>query len=451
METLDSTIINTALPAIARDLNESPIHMYAVTIAYSLTIAILIPASGWLADRFGIRRVFLSAITIFSIGSLCCALAQTFEQLVTFRVLQGVGGSMLLPIGRLAVLRTFPREKFLAAISFVAIPALIGPLIGPTLGGFLAEVASWHWIFFINIPIGVIGLIATAKYMPPLSLSGTARFDGPGYVMLALFMLCTSLAIEGLSGLHLPVSSVLLLAVIGLASLISYALHAGRAKFPIFSLKLFSNRTFAIGLSGNLFARIGSSGMPFMVPVLLQIGFGYSPLHAGLIMLPMAIAAIFSKRVAAAVIERYGYRRFLSTNTLLVGFSIMSFALTSKNQPLWLLIIQMGIFGTFNSLQFTAMNSLTLKDLDDRNASSGNSLLSMIQMLAISFGVTCAGALLTIFNENFAGYLAQGSTLSAFHFTFLVIGMMTCSASWIFWQLESEEARSSGEAQAEMK
>lgn len=436
METLDSTIVNTALPSMAKSLGESPLAMYSVVIAYSLTIALLIPASGWVADRFGIRRTFFTAIVLFTTGSICCASSQNLLQLVASRVLQGTGGAMLLPVGRLAVLRAFPRDEFLAAISFVAMPGLIGPLIGPTMGGTLVQFASWHWIFLINVPVGIVGCIATIRYMPDLPPLPKRRFDWSGFVMLGLSMVTLSLALDGLSELGLPHATVLVLFMLGLAALASYWLHAARDPEPLFSLKLFEIRTFSIGLMGNLFARIGSSGMPFLIPMLLQLSLGYTPMQAGLMMLPVAVAGIYAKRLATPLVLRFGYRRFLVGNTILVGLFIASFAFISPTQPLWTRIIQLLIFGGVNSLQFSAMNSVTLKDLATDGASSGNSLFSMIQMLALSFGVATAGAVLTTFTERF-GHDPAG-TLRAFHWTFACVGLITCSSSWIFWQLNPE-------------
>lgn len=436
METLDSTIVNTALPSMAKSLGESPLAMYSVVIAYSLTIALLIPASGWIADRFGIRRTFFTAIVLFSIGSILCASSQNLLQLVGSRFIQGLGGAMLLPVGRLAVLRAFPQEEFLAAISFVAIPGLIGPLIGPTLGGTLVEFATWHWIFLINIPVGVVGCIATIRYMPDLPPLPRRRFDLRGFVMLGLSMVALSLALDGLTELGLPHATVLILFMLGLAALAAYWLHAAKDPEPLFSLKLFQIRTFSIGLIGNLFARIGSSGMPFLIPLFLQICMGYSPLQAGLMMLPLAISGILAKRMATPLIRRVGYRRFLIINTVLVGLSMASFAFISHEQPIVVRIFQLLVFGSVNSLQFTAMNSITLKDLASSGASSGNSLFSMVQMLALSFGVATAGAILATFTERFGTQPEQ--TLRAFHWTFVCVGMMTCFSAWIFAQLEPE-------------
>ena len=438
METLDGTIVNTALPAMARSLGESPLRMQSVVIAYSLTLAIFIPASGWLADRFGTRRVYFSAIVIFTLGSLFCALAQNLPQLALARVLQGAGGSMLLPVGRLAVLRAYPGDKFLGAISFVTMPALIGPLLGPSLGGWLVQFTSWHWIFLINIPIGLLGCIATYTHMPEEGPIPREGFDILGFLQLGIFMVSISLALDGLAELHFSHGTVLLLFVFGLAALTGYVLRALRLDHPLFSLSLFRVRTFTIGVLGNLFARVGSSSMPFLIPLFLQLCLRYAPFAAGLTMLPTAVAAILAKRVVGPLIRKTGYRRFLITNTVFVGLGMASFALMSAHQPAWLQIIQLFLFGTVNSMQFTAMNTLALKDLPKGETSGGNTLFSMVQMLAMSFAVAAAGALLTAFMERYNVKENPEMALKAFHAAFLCMGGITCSSAWVFWQLSPE-------------
>lgn len=438
MQTLDATIVNTALPAMARSLGESPLRMQSVVVAYSLAMAMLIPASGWLADRFGPRRVYLAAITLFVVGSVCCALAQQLGQLVAARVVQGLGGALLLPVGRLVVLRTFPREQFLQAMSFVAIPGLIGPLIGPTLGGWLVEAASWHWIFLINVPVGLAGCLATLRYMPGQPAAQVARLDLAGYLMLAFGMVSLSLALDGLASLGLRQASVLVLMIFGLAALAAYWLHAARRPDPLFSPHLFSVPTLRIGLLGNLFSRLGSSCMPFLVPLLLQVTMGYSPLHAGLMMLPVAVAGMSMKRFTTPLITRFGYRRVLVTNTLLVGLTMASFALAAPSQPLWVHGLQLAVFGAVNSLQFTAMNTVTLKDLEHGMASSGNSLLSMVQMLAMGMGVAAAGGVLAAFTDFYQA-APDHQTLLAFQATFACMGLITVASAAIFWQLSPED------------
>lgn len=444
MQTLDSTIVNTALPAMARSLGESPLRMQAVVVAYALTMAAVIPATGWLADRFGTQRVYLAAVLLFTLGSGACAAAASLNQLVAARVLQGVGGAMLMPVGRLAVLRAFPKDQFLEAMSFVAIPGLVGPLIGPTLGGWLVEAASWHWIFLINLPVGLLGAAAALRYMPNLQAAGLGRFDLGGYVMLVVAMLAISLALDGMGGLGWGHSLVVMVLVLGLAALAAYWLHALRSRAPIFSPTLFSVQSYRVGLLGNLFARIGSGAMPYLVPLLMQLPMGYSPAQAGMLMLPMALAGMGAKRAITVLITHHGYRPVLIANTLLLGLLIASFALMTAGQPLWLRIVQLALFGAVNSMQFTAMNTVTLKDLDASHAASGNSLFSMVQMLGMSLGVTCAAALLQAFNDwlGTAGVGAQA--LPAYRAAFVAIGIMTMASAAIFWQLGREGRPPSG-------
>ena len=446
MQTLDATIVNTALPAMARSFGESPLRMQSVVVAYSLTMAMLIPASGWVADRFGTRRVYVAAIVLFVAGSVACALSHSLNQLVTARVVQGLGGAFLLPVGRLAVLRAYPRERFLQAMSFIAIPGLIGPLIGPTLGGWLVEVATWHWVFLINIPVGLLGGVATVFYMQDKPRPDTPRFDLTGYLLLAFGMVAMSLAVDGLSGLGMRQASVLVLLVFGLASLAAYWLHAAKRPDPLFSPQLFSIPTLSIGLLGNLFSRLGSACMPFLVPLLLQVSLDYSPLQAGLMMVPIAVASMLVKRVTTPLITRYGYRKVLVTNTVLVGLTMASLALVTPGQPQWVHILQLAAFGAVNSMQFTAMNTVTLRDLDGRMASSGNSLLSMVQMLAMSMGVAAAGAVLAGFTTFFGSAQAL-QTLHAFQATFACMGLMTLASAGIFWQ-HSPQVRAVKKAEA---
>jgi len=429
MQTLDTTIVNTALPAMAADLAQSPLRMQSVVVAYALTVAMLIPASGWLADRFGTRRVFVGAVTVFTLGSLACALSPSFNLLILSRVLQGVGGAMLLPVGRLTVLRAVPRKDFLAAISFVTVPGLVGPLVGPTLGGWLVEAVSWHWIFLINVPLGVLGALLGTRILPDLR-AATGRFDAVGYGLLAFGMVAISLSLDGLSDRSPRHGLLMVLLLFGLAALVGYWLHAARVTRALFPLSLFSVPSYRIGVLGNLFARLGGGGMPFLIPLLLQVALGFSPVRAGMMMIPTAAAAIFMKRIVVRMVQRLGYRRVLVGNTLLVGAMMASFASISPGQPLWLHIVHFALFGAVNSVQFTAMNTLALRDLDASAASGGNSLLSMVMMLAMSLGVALAGGLLGAFQEA-----EGGQALTAFRWTFVCIGLVTMCAALIFAQL----------------
>jgi EmrB/QacA subfamily drug resistance transporter len=432
MQTLDGTILNTTLPTMAKDLGESPLRMQSVVIAYMLTVALFIPASGWLADRFGTQRAFLCAILLFSLGSLLCALSPTLPWLVAARVIQGVGGALLLPVGRLTILRAFPRSELLKVLSFVTIPGLVGPLVGPPLGGWLVEVATWHWVFLINLPVGAIGLVAALRYLPDLRSAVAQRFDWPGFVMFSLGLVMVSLGLQGLGERSLSAAVSILLVMGGLAAMAAYWVHAARAERPLFSLALFKIPTFSVGILGNLFARLGSGSMPFLTPLFLQVGLGYSPSVAGLTMVPTVIGAMMIKFVAERVINRFGYRRVLVVNTLLLGTLIAGFAFVDRATPHVAILMYLAMFGICNSMQFTAMNTLTLGDLDDARASGGNSLLSVVMQLSMSLGVAAAGALLAAFAVRPP---AGPDLMHTFHATYLCMGALSALAAGIFFQL----------------
>lgn len=437
MQSLDATILNTALPSMAEALGESPLKMQSVIVAYALTTAMLIPATGWVADRFGTRRVYGTAIALFVLGSVLCALSPNLSFLVAARVVQGVGGAMMLPVGRLAVLRSYPRDEFIRAMSFIAIPGQVGPLIGPALGGWMVEYASWHWIFWINVPVGLIGLWATWRWFPRGALVAVRKFDTAGYAMLAFGMVSISIALDGLSGMGLGMALVVVLMVFGLASLASYWMHALRVAEPLFAPDLFKVRSLRVGLLGNLFARFGSGAAPYLIPLLLQVGLKMSPMNAGLMMLATVVGSMLVKRIAVRTVQRFGYKRVLQVNSVMLALMLGSFGLVSAGTPLWLLLLQLFIFGGFNSMQFSAMNSVTLKDIEGAFASSGNSLLSMVQMLAMSMGVALAGALLTGYTDMWHSH--EGFRMSAIRATFATVALMTLAATMVFSQLEKDE------------
>lgn len=445
MQTLDTTILNTALPGMAHDLGENPLRMQSAVVAYMLTVALLIPASGWLADRFGTRTLFLWAIALFSAGSLACALSSSLNMLVVARVLQGVGGALLVPVGRLTVLRAFPREEFLPVMTFISIPGLVGPLIGPALGGLLVEYVGWHWIFLINLPVGVIGVLASLRFMPQLKAQRAAPFDWGGYLLFSLGLMLLSVALQGFGEHVLSSAIAMVMLVAGAASMMAYWLHAARAPAPLFSMALFTIPTYRIGLIGNVFARLGSGATPFLTPMFLQIGLGFSPSVAGLFMVPTVLGAMLTKTVAIKLIKHFGYRRVLVGNTLALGAMIASFALVERHSSALGLAFHLGLFGMVNSMQFTAMNTLTLGDLDAATASSGNSLLSVVMQLSMSLGVATSSTLLLLFSgvgNVHTGLSAGIDLVPAFHATYLAIGAMAALASFIFYQLRHHEGTS---------
>ncbi len=441
IQTLDSTIVNTALPAMAAAMHESALAVHGIVVSYTLTMALIIPASGWLADRFGTRRIFTLSLCLFALGSLLCALSSQLETLIAARVVQGMGASMLMPVGRLAVLRAVPRSEFLAAISFIAMPGLLGPLVGPSLGGWLVEYASWHWIFLINLPICAIGLYMARRYLPDFRQTQSPPFDTTGYILLAGALLALSTSLELLTarsfGLIWPAMGLLLCLIFSAL----YYTHARRQRrsHPLFALSLFRVTSLRIGLIGNVATRLGSSGMPYVIPLMLQLPLGNSPARAGLLMMPIAIAGIAAKRIATGLIGRIGYRRVLVGNTLSIGLCIISFAFLNSATPMPLLIASLSVFGLCNSLQYTAMNTVSLKDVSEAQASSANTLLSVVQMGAISLGLAAAAVTLGLYSQWMGLQPSSPDLMRAFRATFLTLGALTLFSSLIFLHLPSHQ------------
>ncbi|PSN07372.1 multidrug transporter subunit MdtD [Siccibacter turicensis] len=435
MQALDATILNTALPAIAESLNRSPLAMQSTIISYTLTVAMLIPVSGWLADRFGTRKVFMTAVSLFTLGSLACALSSSLGELVIFRIIQGIGGAMMMPVARLALLRAYPRSELLPVLNFVTMPGLVGPILGPMLGGVLVTWASWHWIFLINIPIGVAGLFYARKYMPDFT-TPRRKFDMTGFVLFGLSLVLFSSGME-LFGERL-VASWLALSIIvaGVLLLFAYIRHARHHPTPLIALPMFKIRTFSVGIAGNIASRLGTGCVPFLMPLMLQVGFGYQALIAGIMMAPTAVGSILAKSVVTQVLRRLGYRTTLVGITVFIGLMIAQFSLQSPGMTIWMLILPLFVLGMAMSTQFTAMNTITLADLTDDNASSGNSMLAVTQQLSISLGVAVSAAVLR-FYEGFE----SANTVEQFHYTFITMGGITLVSSLVFMLLRPKDGQ----------
>ncbi|WP_187487150.1 multidrug transporter subunit MdtD [Duffyella gerundensis] len=434
MQALDATILNTALPAIAVSLDRSPLAMQSAIISYTLTVAMLIPVSGWLADRFGTRKIFIIAVTLFTLGSLLCALSGTLGLLVASRIIQGVGGAMMMPVARLALLRAYPRSELLPVLNFVTMPGLVGPILGPLLGGVMVTYLTWHWIFLINIPIGILGIIYARKYMPDFT-TPKRRFDLAGFLMFGISLVMISVGIE-LFGERI-VSGWLASAVLagGVVLLLLYIQHARRHPFPLIGLPIFRTRTFSVGIIGNIASRLGTGCVPFLMPLMLQVGFGYSAIIAGCMMAPTAVGSILAKSTVTQVLRWFGYRKTLVGITIFIGVMIMSFALQSPGASIALMVAPLFILGMAMSTQFTAMNTITLADVTDENASSGNSVLAVTQQLSISFGVAVSAAVLR-FYESF-----ESTTVDHFHATFLTMGVLSVFSAAVFMLLKPGDGR----------
>jgi len=435
MQMLDSTILNTSITAIAKDLHESPLEMQNAIISYVLTLALFMPVSGFLSDKFGTRKIFIFALLLFSLGSLFCALSQNLMHLVIARVIQGIGGSLMTPVGKLALIRTFPKNELLQAMNFAIIPALIGPVLGPLIGGYMVDYLSWHWIFLINIPFGIIGIILSLKYMPDYK-SPIIDFDLKGFLIFAAASLLLSISLE-LFGNTVRLSPVLVVLMSGFLMLYWYYRHAAKDNNPIFPLNLFQVRTFRVGIVGNLATRLGFSSIPLLLPMMIQIAYGQSAVTSGWIVAPMALTAMFGKSAVIKILNTFGYRKTLMVNTFIIGILICALAIPSIHTSIYWYIPIIAVLGFFNSIQFTSMNSISIADLRVYHTSSGNSLVSVNQQLAIGFGIAFGLLVLKIFQGDVK--LIHNEIHNAFRYTFLVVGSLTILSGLVFRRLHLKD------------
>jgi len=431
MQMLDSTILNTSLPSIARDLQESPLDMQNAIISYVLTLALFMPVSGFLADKFGTKKIFILSLVVFSLGSLFCSLSQNLTELVISRVIQGVGGSLMTPVGKLALIRAFNKNELLKAMNFAIIPALIGPVMGPLVGGYMVDYLTWHWIFLINIPIGILGIVLSLKYMPNYK-SPVIDFDLKGFLIFALASLLLSSALE-LLGNAQNITPVLMIFFLGFLMLYFYYKHAKKDNNPIFPLNLFKVRTFRVGILGNLATRLGISSIPLLVPLMIQIAYGKSALTSGWIIAPMALTAMFGKSFVIRILDRFGYRKTLMVNTFTIGILICCLAIPSVQSSIYWFVPILLILGFFNSIQFTSMNTISIADLRPYQNSSGNSLVSVNQQFAVGFGIAFGLIVLKLFEGDTTFIKNQVHT--AFRYTFLVVGFLTILSGLVFRRL----------------
>src|SRR6202046_3575590 len=364
MESLDTTILNTAVPTVSEALHVAPLSMKAVLASYTLSLAVFIPISGWMADRFGPRRVFASAIGLFTLGSLLCGISGDIHLLVAFRILQGMGGAMMVPVGRLTLVRTFAKSDLIRIMSFVSIPALVAPMLGPIAGGLIVGYFHWRVIFFLNIPIGIIGLVMVYLHLPDYREEEIHPLDIVGLILFGSGIALLSYVLEVFGEHTLSSREVSGLLALSLLLLAGYGLHAARTPFPLLALNLFSIRTFRAAVSGSFFTRLGIGGIPFIMPLLYQVGLGFSPIQSGLLMMPQAIAAMSLKMTMPRILARFGYRGVLISNTVILGLLILLFATIGVGTPLWLIVLQTFSFGFFSSLQYTSMNTLVYADID---------------------------------------------------------------------------------------
>lgn len=441
MEQLDSTIVNTAVPAMAASLHVTPLSLKAVVSSYILSLAVCIPISGWMADRFGTRRVFGIAVAVFTLASVLCGLAQNVPMLIASRMLQGAGAAMMMPVGRLAIVRTFPKSELLVAMNFVIIPALIGPLLGPTVGGLIVHWFSWREIFFVNVPVGLIALTLIYRHMPNYQSSDTRPLDVIGLVLFGTGTALLSWLLEIFGEHQIDLTSAAVLLAIALSLLGTYLLHSRQAAFPLLRLALFRVRTFRVSVMGGFVTRLGIGGLPFLLPLLYQLGLGLPAWQSGLLMMPSVLAALVMKFMISRILRKFGYRRVLIVNTLAIGLTICLFSLVVPSTPIALIVLLGLTQGFFNSLQFSSMNTMTYSDIDPGDQSMASTIASTLQQLSLSFGLAC-GSLVAGWYLGNLPQTDQLAVTNALHHAFLTLGVITLLSSISFWTLRPEDGAS---------
>jgi EmrB/QacA subfamily drug resistance transporter len=435
MQNLDSTIIATALPVIAHSLNESPLQLNVAITCYLLSLAVFIPISGWTADRYGARHVFSAAIVVFTLGSIACGLSQSLWMLVIARIVQGMGGAMMVPVGRLVLLRTVPRSELVRAMSFVSVPALIGPIVGPPLGGLIVTYASWRWIFFINIPIGIIGVLLINLVVKNIEEGAPRPFDLSGFVLTGIGLATLAFGFETLGRGALPLWLSAALLACGGVCVFFYMRHAKRVDHPIIDFALLRIPTYAAATLGGFIFRIGVGALPFLLPLMLQVGFGLSPLKSGLLTFAQAAGAMTMKTSVTTVLRLFGFRKVLVGNAAIGASFIFAYAFFRPSTPHAVIFVLLLAGGFFRSLQMTSINTLSYADVPPAMLSRATSLTSMCQQLSQTVGV---GTGATILYLLLATHGEGALTASDFSVALLAVGGISLSSVPLFLRMSPD-------------
>ncbi|HEX2632960.1 MAG TPA: DHA2 family efflux MFS transporter permease subunit [Bradyrhizobium sp.] len=432
MENMDSTVIATSLPAIAADIGTSPLTLKLAITSYLLSLAVFIPASGWTADRFGARMVFSLAVAVFIIGSIGCALSGSVTDFVIARIVQGMGGAMMTPVGRLVLLRSIDKSALVNAMAWVTVPALVGPVIGPPLGGFITTYFSWHWIFLINIPIGLLGIFMAMRYIDPIRSKDPERFDLYGLVLAGIGVggIAFGLSVAGLN--LLPWTIVAALVAVGSISMTLYVIHARRTASPVLDFTLLRLPTLRASIVGGFLFRLGIGALPFLLPLLMQVGFGLSPFRSGLVTFASAVGAMGMKTLAARIIKTFGFRNIMVVNAVISSAFLAACALFTVTTPLLLIMIILVVGGFFRSLQFTAINTVAYAEVEPAQMSRATTLVSVNQQLAISTGVAL-GAFSV--ESTMAVRHVQELTAAEFAPAFMVVAIISAVSAYFFYQM----------------
>lgn len=439
MDVLDTNIINTAIPTMAENFKVNPVDLKIALISYLLSIAVFIPISGWTADTFGTKRIFLGALSLFTISSFWCGYAHSLMDLVIARSIQGIGGAFMLSLGRLIIVRTFERHKLVEAMNKVIIMVSLAVMLGPFIGGFITEHFSWPWIFWLNIPVGILAIVVGFFGLKDTAPKKSRPFDVKGFVLFggSLSLLC--FALSELSESKVSLHSIVYMLMISLCMFITYFIHARFYKYPVINISLFKFRTFRISIFGNLCTRLGFGGMAFLLPLLFQINLKFSAQASGLLLVSSAFGIIFSKLMASKILRLMGYRRYLLMNTFMMGLVLALFLLINTHTSVYTIIFLNFLFGMFMASQFTAMNSLAFAEISEEDLSSATTITSTTQILAQTLGVAYSAILLRYF--SYRASMTGVLSVEVFHNAFLAMSVVTLGSIMLFLYLKTDDGQ----------
>lgn len=436
MENLDGTIIATSLPVIAQDLGENPIALKLALTSYLVSLAVFIPISGWMADRYGSRTVFRAAMAVFVFGSLACGFSSSLGGFVVARFVQGMGGAMMVPVGRLVLLKSVEKRELVKVLSYLTMPALLGPILGPPLGGFISTYFHWRWIFFINVPIGLLGWFLAGRFVPEIVEDARAPLDWVGFLLSGVGLSALTLGAATLGQHLLPASASAACIVAGAVAIAAYVAHARRfaraGRRPVLDFTFLKVRTYFVGVVGGSLFRIGVGASPFLLPLMLQLGFGFTALQSGLLTCSSAAAAMFMKTLATRILKRFGFRTVLTVNALIASGTIVAYGAFSAATPIALMLCLLLIGGFFRSLQFTSLNALSYADIDKHDMGGASGLANVAQQMSLSTGVTLGAAAL----ESMAAAAGRADVAASdVRVAFLVVGLVSATSFWLTWRL----------------
>jgi EmrB/QacA subfamily drug resistance transporter len=438
MDQLDATIVNTAIPAMSYSLGVSALSLKAVMTSYILSLAVCITLSGWMADRWGSRRVFASAVGLFTVSSFLCGISASLEMLIGSRILQGMSAALMMPVGRLLIVRTFDKSELLKAMNFVIVPALIGPLLGPSIGGLIVHWFSWHMIFFINIPIGIAILCLVNNYVPQYQNDEKKAFDWLGFLMFGSGFGLLTWVLELAGDKSSDFVYTIFIGVIAFILIGSYVLYSKRVNPPLLNLNLFKLRTFRIAVLGGFFSRLGLGSMPFLLPFFYQVGLGFPAWKAGLLTIPMALAAIGMKVLSSTILANLGYKKVLLVNTTLIASTLFVYAWVEQQTPIELILLMNLLLGFLSSLQIASVNSMAFADISKKDSSMASTISSSMQQMTMHFGLTTGGLLTGFFLKNTESQISH-HTIHAVHCSFIALAILTAFSSLWFRYLKADD------------